>query len=140
MNELQRYEDRRRDWEKRIEDVLIEISQETDENGVRLCVDSNPAILALNHLLADVDAMRKSRNYRTKFVQDVSSEELLFELIKRNKLDIAPLKTEYHGEWLQANIAIGPDSAASIMLDGESYEKLMEVAVTWNEAKQEAYY
>jgi hypothetical protein len=79
-------------------------------------------------------------NYKTKTVENVSSAELLFELIKRNKLDIAPLKTEYHGEWLQANVQIGVDNTASVMLTGEDYEKLMEVVSMWNEPKTEVYY
>ena len=64
--------------------------------------------------------------------------DLLLELLSRNKLDIAPKKTEYHGEWLQAIIPIGKDNSANIMLAAEDYEKLMEIRQ--ERANVEAYY
>lgn len=72
---------------------------------------------------------------------NLTDTELLWELISRNKLDIAPKKTEYHGEWLQANIAIGADNTASIMMTAEDYEKLLnDISVKAGVGKQEVYY
>lgn len=55
------YEQRRLSWERRIEDVIIEIINEKSERGLRMILNPTPVIQEFKKLLSDVDVLRKSQ-------------------------------------------------------------------------------
>ena len=65
--------------------------------------------------------------YRDKAVKDVSTEELLFELIHRTGTDDAPRKIQLHGEWEEGIVGIGKDHAAKVLMPVEDKEVLYDI-------------
>ena len=57
------FESRRQDWEKRMEDVIVEIVSEKDENGLMFSVDVMPAVREFNNLISKVVSARKAHKY-----------------------------------------------------------------------------
>lgn len=65
--------------------------------------------------------------YRNKKVKDVSSEQLLFELLQRNGTQIGPVQSTFVGSWLASTIGIGNDHTADIRLPEEDLEELHKI-------------
>ena len=61
-----------------------------------------------------------NRNYTLLPVNEVTNEELLLELLSRQKLNIAPIKKQFHTIHSEAIIGIGKDDVAYIQLDNDS--------------------
>lgn len=73
------------------------------------------------------------RNYRKRPVIEASTEELIFELIKRNDLQPAPVKTERHGVHYGVDMAIGPDHTCSLTVDRDGFVALNDRIAETNE-------
>ena len=54
----------------------------------------------------------------------VSDERLLWELICRNAVGAAPVRTTRETPHVEALIAIGPDHTAHVTMDGEAFAEL----------------
>lgn len=65
--------------------------------------------------------------YRGKKVKDVPSEQLLFELIKREGQNEAPINTNRQGLHLESIVGIGKDNSAHIVLTDEAYSDLEQM-------------
>ena len=64
-----------------------------------------------------------------KSLRDFTDEQLLFELLTRNALSKAPVKTEYYGDdWLDCIIGLGSDNVANIRLTQEDFDALAVLA------------
>ena len=64
-----------------------------------------------------------------KSLQDLTEEQLLFELVTRNALNKCPVKTEYYGDdWLDCTVGIGSDNVANIRLTQEDFDALAVLA------------
>jgi len=65
-----------------------------------------------------------TRNYRNVLVKEATSEELLFELLKRNGVQKAPVKIEFGSEHNVSTIGIGNDHIADIYVDVDDLKVL----------------
>lgn len=64
----------------------------------------------------------------TKLLKDATQEELLAELIERSGgLNQAPETIRYCSTMREALVGIGDDETASVFLDQESYEALVDI-------------
>ena len=69
------YEERRRSWEKRVEDVLVEITREKTVEGLCFVADVMPTVREFNHLLADVETQRTARKYMISIPEGTNRSE-----------------------------------------------------------------
>ncbi len=56
---MSNFEERRCDWKRRMEDIIIEIVKETNDEGVVLFTNILPTMLAFNSLLDNLTLTRK---------------------------------------------------------------------------------
>jgi hypothetical protein len=66
------------------------------------------------------------RSYESLTVKEVPDEELLFELIRRNKVLPAPVKKSFGTEHAEVVVGIGNDDVAWMQIDADSLEVLKE--------------
>jgi hypothetical protein len=72
------------------------------------------------------------RNYRKLKTKDATSEELIFELIKRNTIQDAGRSIEFHTPHEIVSIRIGDDHTADIIIDAEAKKELDRLIANHN--------
>jgi len=73
------------------------------------------------------------RNYRNSPVKDVTSEELLFELIKRGTPQNAPVKIQFSTPHKTVTVVIGNDHTGEIIIDIKSLKELNKLIAMHND-------
>jgi len=67
------------------------------------------------------------KSYRSMRVKDVSTTELLFEILKRGNISEAPMKTIRYGKHFDTVVGIGNDHVAFVTIDDEGLKKLENI-------------
>ena len=80
------------------------------------------------------------RNYREVKTKDASSEELLFELIKRNILQDSGRSIKFYTPHEVACIGIGNDHTADIIIDSEAKDELDRLIASHNDLSANMHY
>lgn len=63
-------------------------------------------------------------SYRSKRVGETTQEELIFELLSRNRMNPLPVKKEFYAAGREITVAVGDDHVATIYIFDEDLKEL----------------